>query len=318
MRHERCFAIALLALLASCEAPPSGDQATSGTQPDLPAPTTTEVSTTPLVTSIIESDDASAFTMPEAASISSCAFEYASHTLAERTWAFDGTLVSVGDVADSQMGHVPAATFEVNNWYRGGDTPQITVQFDMGQLSEFVPEVTPGTRLLVAGEPRWGGQPLDNPVAWGCGFTQLWTSTSAQEWSAVFSAAPGEAIDGPVMRYPHRSDDTEQLAALVSGVLQLEGPCLYVVSDEAGERYPIVWPAGTRWDEANTSVISPTGELMPIGGEVSGGGGYFHVAEVEKLVSPEAASLASNCADNQYGEIAMVNNLDTGIGPATH
>jgi len=176
------------------------------------------------------------------------------------------------------MGHVPAATFKVNNWYRGGDTPQVTVQFDAGQLSEFVPEVTPGTRLLVAGEPRWGGQPLDNPVAWGCGFTQLWTSTSAQEWSVVFGSAPSEAIDGPVMRYPHPSDDTEQLAAPVSGVLQLEGQCLYVVSDEAGERYPIVWPAGTRWDEANTSVVSPTGQLMPIGSEVSGGGGYFYAA----------------------------------------
>jgi|GEM_PF-5621123 len=38
--------------------------------------------------------------------------------------------------------------------------------------------------------------------------------------------------------------------------------------------------------------------------------------EVERLVGTEAALLASNCADNQYGEIAMVNNVDRGIGPA--
>jgi hypothetical protein len=236
--------------------------------------------------------------------------------LAARSWAFDGTLISVGDIPDSQMGNVPAATFDVNHWYRGGDTPQVTVQFDMGTISEFVPEVTPGTRLLVAGEPRWGGQPLIDPVAWGCGFTQPWSSTSAQQWSAVFGVAQDSAVDGPVIRYPQRSDDTEQLAALVRGTLQLEGPCLYLASLEAGERYPVVWPAGTRWDEANNSVVSPTGELMAIGGEVTGGGGYFYVPDVEHLVGPEAASLASKCVDNRYGEIAMVNNLDTGIGPA--
>ena len=54
---------------------------------------------------------------------------------------------------------------------------------------------------------------------------------------------------------------------------------------------------------------------MPIGSEVYGGGGYFYVSEVERLVGPEAALLASTCVDNQYGEIAMVNNLDTAIGP---
>ena len=306
----------LLALLASCGAPASGDQATSDTQPVLEPLTTIGVSTVPLITSSTESDVASAFTMPEATSVSSCAFEYNSETLAARSWAFDGTLISVGDVADSQMGSVPAATFDVNHWYRGGDTPQATVQFDMGTISEFVPEVTQGTRLLVAGEPRWGGAPLIDPVAWGCGFTQPWSSTSAQRWSAVFGVAQDSAIDGPVIRYPQRSDDPEQLAALVRGTLQLEGPCLYVFSHEAGERYPVVWPAGTRWDEASKSVVSTAGELMAIGGEVSGGGGYFYVADVEHLVGPEAASLASKCVDNRYGEIAMVNNLDTGIGPA--
>ena len=305
-----------LALLASCGTPASGDQATSDTQL-VPEPSTTiGVSTVPLITSNSESDDASAFTMPEATSVSSCAFEYNSETLAARSLAFDGTLVSVGDVADSQMGNVPAATFDVNHWFRGGDTPQVTVQFDMGTISEFVQDVTTGARLLVAGEPRWGGQALNDPVAWGCGFTQPWSSTSAQQWSAVFGVAQDWAIEGPVIRYPQRSDDTEQLAALVSGMLQLEGSCLYVFSAEAGERYPVVWPAGTRWDEASKSVVSPTGEWMAIGGEVSGGGGYFYVPDVEHLVGPEAAALASKCVDNRYGEIAIVNNLDTGIGPA--
>jgi len=36
----------------------------------------------------------------------------------------------------------------------------------------------------------------------------------------------------------------------------------------ASERYPILWPFGTRWDERNLAVISPTGESMTIGDEV--------------------------------------------------
>ena len=92
-------------------------------------------STVPIVTGPTESDDASVFAMPETNSISSCAFHYNDETLAERSWAFDGTLVSIGALADSQMGNVPAATFDVNHWYRGGSTPQVTVQFETGKIS---------------------------------------------------------------------------------------------------------------------------------------------------------------------------------------
>jgi hypothetical protein len=116
-------------------------------------------STVPLVTSIIESDEATAFTMPAEAKVGSCAFEYTEATLAERSWAFDGTLIAVGTVGDSRMGSVPSATFDVKHWYRGGSSQHVTVQFEMGTTSELVPEVASGTRLLVSGEPRWGGQP---------------------------------------------------------------------------------------------------------------------------------------------------------------
>jgi hypothetical protein len=118
------------------------------------------------------------------------------------------------------------------------------------------------------------------------------------------------------MRYPRHASDAEQLGAEVRGLLQLEGQCLYVFFDAAGERYPVLWPAGTRWDEASQSVISATGDTMPIGVGVYGGGGYFYVADVERLAGPEAAALASRCVDNKYGEIAVVNNLDNAIGPA--
>lgn len=115
----------------------------------------------------------------------SCAFEYSPSTLADRTWAFDGTLLSLGVIEDSQLGQVPSATFAVNHWYRGGSGDQIAVQFEMGSISEYVPNADAGVRLLVAGEPRWGGQPLDDPVAWGCGFTQPWTVDAATSWTSA-------------------------------------------------------------------------------------------------------------------------------------
>jgi hypothetical protein len=139
---------------------------------------------------------------------------------------------------------------------------------------------------------------------------------SASAISPSTSAVSETGVDGPVMRYPQRASAAEELAAPVRGVLQLEGSCLYVFIDEAGERYPMVWPAGTQWDDASESVISPIGERMPIGSHVFGGGGYFYVPDVERIAGPVASALASRCVDNTYGEIAIVNNVDSAIGPA--
>lgn len=97
-------------------------------------------------------DDATSVTIADGAA---CAFEFNEGTLAERGWVFDGTLIEFSTGADSQLGDVPTAT----------DT---------------------GARLLVTGEPRWGGEPLDDAVAWGCGFTQPWTSSAAEQWSTAF------------------------------------------------------------------------------------------------------------------------------------
>lgn len=125
-----------------------------------------------------------------------------------------------------------------------------------------------------------------------------------------------DAVDGPVMRYPEPSDSDHAMDAVVSGVLELDGSCLYIAGDGIAERNPILWPAGTPWDEEDQAVISPIGELMAVGDEVSGGGGYLYVANVERLAGPQASSLAADCVDNTYGEIAVVNNSDTAIGPA--
>jgi hypothetical protein len=44
-----------------------------------------------------------------------------------------------------------------------------------------------GTRMLISGEPRWGGQPLDDAIAWSCGFTSYYEVNVADEWRAALS-----------------------------------------------------------------------------------------------------------------------------------
>ncbi len=116
------------------------------------------------------------------------------------------------------------------------------------------------------------------------------------------------------MRYPNSSGSGDQMDAEVRGVLELEGDCLYVALDEVGERYPVLWPSGTRWDDDDQAVVTPNGEALSADDEVYGGGGYLYVDDIERLAGADAAGLARECLDNTYGEIAVVNNSDSAIG----
>ena len=186
--YVRLGLIALIGLLTSCAsttsletATPTADSASS-TRPGVTA------ASFPSTTVTQETDSPPPSTGARVMTAASCVSEYSTTILAQRNWAFDGTLISVGVLKDSHLGSIPSATFSVNHWYRGGTGDQVTVQFEMGQISEFVPQVEAGVRLLVTGEPRWGGQPLDDPVAWGCGFTQPWTADAAASWANAFAA----------------------------------------------------------------------------------------------------------------------------------
>ena len=103
----------------------------------------------------------------------SCVEVYDLQTLANRELAFDGTIKTLdGD----------KATFTVNQWYRGGDTGEITLAGAAGLsgLTSGGPAATlePGTRLLVAG---------DGGFAWACGFTQPYEAEVARQWEEAFS-----------------------------------------------------------------------------------------------------------------------------------
>jgi hypothetical protein len=122
----------------------------------------------------------------------SCVETYNSENLSGRSFAFDGTVLSIELRRDPRLpageDRVPWATFKVNRWFRGGAAPEIGVWIENlnAETSAGTIEAEAGTRLLVAGEPRWGGGPLEDPFAWACGFTQPWTAEAAAEWEAAF------------------------------------------------------------------------------------------------------------------------------------
>lgn|GEM_PF-1439729 len=129
-------------------------------------------------------------------SFAKCAEGYDLTTLKRRAFAFDGTVSRIAPLrppveGSSALPGYLTVTFTVHEWFRGGD--QATVAVGMipvpapGRMGS--PEGTSlhvGTRLLVSGEPRIGGRPLQDPIAWGCGFTRIFDQATAAAWRQTF------------------------------------------------------------------------------------------------------------------------------------
>lgn len=119
-----------------------------------------------------------------------CVERYNPHTLRSRDFAFDGTVTAVGDTAYTPDGVPPGVgdpvqvTFRVSEWFRGGSGTEVTVAMTPPNaiISAGTTDYRVGTRLLVSGEPRFGGTPLQDPIAWGCGFTRDYDGTTALVW----------------------------------------------------------------------------------------------------------------------------------------
>ena len=125
-----------------------------------------------------------------AAALTSCAAEYSPRALAGMSFAFDGTVTAIEEGVTDRAGAGPSdyagVTFAVTEWFRGEGGATVTVDMDaptdVTAAGETVPSYAVGTRLLVSGEPRWGGAPLDDPIAWGCGFTRYYDASTAADW----------------------------------------------------------------------------------------------------------------------------------------
>lgn len=70
-------------------------------------------------------------------------------------------------------------------------------------------------------------------------------------------------------------ESTSGFLPRVSGVLDYDEDLdCFLLEAVDGLRYPVVWPAGTT-ASSEPGVTLPTGQLVSIGDEVRGGGGYF-------------------------------------------
>jgi len=121
----------------------------------------------------------------------SCAEQYSPSAVAKRAFAFDGVVVDIGSAHSNRpdRGHLDLAgvTFAVGEWFSRGSASTVTLDMDApivgaGGLPEGVLSYAVGSRLLVSGEPRWGGSPLTDAIAWGCAFTRYYDSATAESW----------------------------------------------------------------------------------------------------------------------------------------
>lgn len=180
MRHWQASmamvpAVAVVALLGGCANPasqPQGDGETPRVEP-----TTGAVDKTPVA-------------QPRRGELpgvgaASCVENYNAKGVASRAFAFDGTVTDIA-AGQGDLGYV-AVTFAVNEWFHGGNTTTVTVGMASPDTAAQTTSVSNtayevGSRLLVSGEPRWGGGALADAVAWGCGFTRYYDESTAASW----------------------------------------------------------------------------------------------------------------------------------------
>lgn len=130
-------------------------------------------------------------------SMTSCAQQYDLTTLRQVAFAFDGTVSRISATPpppDDPSGALDplgegyyAVTFTVHEWFLAGDQATFTLHMmstpDVGRVgSTMGTSFGVGTRLLVSGVPRFGGRPLQAPIAWPCGFTRDYDPSTAVAW----------------------------------------------------------------------------------------------------------------------------------------
>jgi len=124
------------------------------------------------------------------------------------------------------------------------------------------------------------------------------------------------AIDGPVLTSPAQPfGPSGGMAAEVTGVLLLDESTNCLLMELEGVQYPLVWPAGTRWQEDPPAVVLEHGERVHLGMTVYGGGGYLYRDDVEELSGSAVAEAAGRCA-GPTGEIAFF-NIESGVDVIT-
>ena len=96
--------------------------------------------------------------------------------------------------------------------------------------------------------------------------------------------------------------------AEVRGTVEMRGECLVLVQEDAPDApaYPVIWPAGTSWQEDPPAVVLESGEVVELGTAVLGGGGYLQRDHIEESAGSAVADAADRCT-GETGEIAFFN-----------
>src|ERR671910_922540 len=101
--------------------------------------------------------------------VESCVESYTPTAVADRAFAFEGVVIDIGQsVSDRGDGgdlNLPGVTFQVNQWFEGGDGSIFTVDLQAPEGSYGI-----GSRLLVSGESRWGEPDMAGATPLGGGF----------------------------------------------------------------------------------------------------------------------------------------------------
>jgi hypothetical protein len=141
----------------------------------------------------------------------SCVESYSPAAVSTRAFAFDGAVIDIGpsttDAGDDTDLGLPGVTFEVGTWFAGGTGDTVTVDMqslgvssgDLGSADAY----GLGSRLLVSGEPRWGGSPLDRAIAWGCGFSRYYDRVTAKSWRRATHRGSTQLAPAPGDTSPH-------------------------------------------------------------------------------------------------------------------
>lgn len=120
----------------------------------------------------------------------SCVEDYSPAAVADRAFALDGTVVAVGEPVTDRRGkgelNYMGVTFAVAHWFTGGPAGTVTIDVapprDGASVEAGPPAYAVGSRLLVAGESRWGEGVMRDALAWGCGFTRYYDAQTAAQW----------------------------------------------------------------------------------------------------------------------------------------
>jgi len=113
------------------------------------------------------------------------------------------------------------------------------------------------------------------------------------------------SVDGPALTSQRQLVDRGGDAAFVGGSVELDGDRLLLVLDDP-PGYPVIWPAGTRWQDDPPAVVLADGTVVAVGEQVGGAGGYVQPEDLPPGVGADVAAAATGCVGDS-GEVAFFN-----------